>query len=122
MASVARPVPSEDIGIELVRDWVPDGTPRAHIVLVHGIAEHCGRYERTGSLLAEAGSQREFISRMGWMNPIYAELRKALVAGNATSEERALLRINLGRARALPQPRGRYILVNASSARLTTFL
>ena len=55
MASVARPVPSDDIGIELVRDWVPDATPRAHIVLVHGIVEHCGRYERTGSLLAEAG-------------------------------------------------------------------
>ena len=55
MASVARPVPSDDIGIELVREWVPEGTPRAHIVLVHGISEHCGRYERTGSLLAESG-------------------------------------------------------------------
>jgi acylglycerol lipase len=55
MASDARPVTSKDIGIELVRDWVPDGTPRAYIVLVHGIAEHCGRYERTGSLLAAAG-------------------------------------------------------------------
>ena len=34
---------------------MPDATPRAHIVLVHGIAEHCGRYERAGSLFAEAG-------------------------------------------------------------------
>ncbi len=55
MPSIARPVPSDDIGIELVRDWVPESTPRAYVVLVHGIAEHCGRYERTGSLLAEAG-------------------------------------------------------------------
>jgi len=55
MASVARPVTSEDIGIELVRDWLPEDTPRAYIVLVHGIADHCGRYERTGSLFAEAG-------------------------------------------------------------------
>lgn len=55
MAGVARPVPVEDIGIELVRDWVPEGAPRAFVVLVHGIAEHCGRYERTGTLLAEAG-------------------------------------------------------------------
>lgn len=55
MASSARPVPSDEIGLELVRDWAPEGMPRAHIVLVHGIAEHCGRYERTGSLLAEAG-------------------------------------------------------------------
>lgn len=55
MAGVARPVPVDDIGIELVRDWVPEGAPRAFVVLVHGIAEHCGRYERTGTLLAEAG-------------------------------------------------------------------
>jgi alpha-beta hydrolase superfamily lysophospholipase len=55
MAGVARPVAVTDIGIEMVRDWAPEGTPRAHVVLVHGIAEHCGRYERTGSLLAEAG-------------------------------------------------------------------
>jgi alpha-beta hydrolase superfamily lysophospholipase len=55
MAGVARPEPVEDIGIEMVRDWMPEGNPRAIIVLVHGIAEHCGRYERTGSLLAGAG-------------------------------------------------------------------
>ncbi len=55
MASVSRPVPIEGIGMELVREWVPDGAPRAYVVLVHGIAEHCGRYERTGSLLADAG-------------------------------------------------------------------
>jgi alpha-beta hydrolase superfamily lysophospholipase len=48
-------VPVDDIGIELVRDWTPGGTPRAYVVLVHGMAEHCGRYERTGSLLSEAG-------------------------------------------------------------------
>ncbi len=55
MPSVSRPVPVDEIGIELVREWVPESAPRAHIVLVHGIAEHCGRYERTGSLLADAG-------------------------------------------------------------------
>ena len=55
MKSVSRPVPSAEIGMELVREWVPDAAPRGHIVLVHGIAEHCGRYERTGSLLADAG-------------------------------------------------------------------
>ncbi|MGH8873438.1 MAG: alpha/beta fold hydrolase [Acidimicrobiia bacterium] len=55
MPGISRPVLSEEIGLELVRDWVPVTAPRAHIVLVHGIAEHCGRYERTGSLLADAG-------------------------------------------------------------------
>lgn len=55
MPSIARPVPTDGIGIELVRDWAPQDDPRGHIVLVHGIAEHSGRYERTGTLLADAG-------------------------------------------------------------------
>lgn len=55
MQSVARPVPHDDVGIELVRDWIPRGEPKATFVLVHGLAEHSGRYERTGSLLSDAG-------------------------------------------------------------------
>ncbi len=37
------------------RAWTPDGTTQAHVLLVHGIAEHSGRYERTASLLAAGG-------------------------------------------------------------------
>lgn len=55
MATSTRAEPHPDVGTELVRDWEPEGAPKAHIVLVHGIAEHSGRYERPGSLLAEAG-------------------------------------------------------------------
>ena len=55
LPSSARPVPTEGIGIELVRDWAPQTAPKGHIVLVHGIAEHSGRYERTGSLLSDSG-------------------------------------------------------------------
>lgn len=55
MTSISTPTPHPDIGIELVRDWAPTGDHRATVVLVHGLAEHSGRYERTGSLLAEAG-------------------------------------------------------------------
>lgn len=55
MSSTATHRPHPDIGTELVRDWTPEGEPRAQVVLVHGIAEHSGRYERTGTLLAEAG-------------------------------------------------------------------
>lgn len=55
MESVATTVPHEDVGTELVRDWAPEGDPSAYLVLVHGIAEHSGRYERTGHLLSEAG-------------------------------------------------------------------
>jgi acylglycerol lipase len=55
MAAKTHAKPHPDIGTELVRHWEPKGEPRAYIVLVHGLAEHSGRYERTGSLLAEAG-------------------------------------------------------------------
>lgn len=55
MPSTAHANPHPDLGTELVREWVPAGTPKAQIVLVHGLAEHSGRYERTGQLLADAG-------------------------------------------------------------------
>lgn len=55
MPSRAHAVPHPDIGTELVREWVPSGTPKAHVILVHGLAEHSGRYERPGQLLADAG-------------------------------------------------------------------
>lgn len=55
MHSVVVPVEHPSIGIELVREWIPAGDPLAVLVLVHGLAEHSGRYDRTGSLLAEGG-------------------------------------------------------------------
>ncbi|MFP4074685.1 MAG: lysophospholipase [Actinomycetota bacterium] len=55
MATSTRAEPHPEIGTELVREWIPKGDPKAYIVLVHGLAEHSGRYERTGSLFAEAG-------------------------------------------------------------------
>lgn len=55
ISSRAEPRPHPVVGSQLVRRWQPDDTVRAEVVLVHGIGEHCGRYERTGSLLAEAG-------------------------------------------------------------------
>jgi len=38
-----------------LRHWAPSGKPWATVLLVHGIGEHSGRYERTGRLMAEAG-------------------------------------------------------------------
>jgi acylglycerol lipase len=40
---------------ELRRTWQPRSDPVAEVVLVHGQAEHSGRYEHVGSLLAEGG-------------------------------------------------------------------
>ncbi len=40
----------------LLRHWtVPAGEPWASVLLVHGLAEHCGRYEHVGAQLARAG-------------------------------------------------------------------
>ncbi|MEM7095774.1 MAG: lysophospholipase [Actinomycetota bacterium] len=38
----------------LRRQWVPEGVPRAIIVIVHGIAEHSGRYDAVGRQMADA--------------------------------------------------------------------
>jgi len=37
------------------RRWMPDGPPRSAVVLVHGLAEHTGRYEHVGAGLAARG-------------------------------------------------------------------
>ena len=38
-----------------VRHWTATSPPWARVLIVHGIGEHSGRYERTGRLMAEAG-------------------------------------------------------------------
>ncbi len=35
--------------------WLPDTRPRAVVVLVHGVGEHCGRYRNVVAPLVEAG-------------------------------------------------------------------
>lgn len=35
--------------------WLPDGEPKAHVAIVHGYAEHSGRYAHTGAALAQRG-------------------------------------------------------------------
>src|SRR6266852_2376970 len=61
----------------LVRHWAPVGETWASVLLVHGVAEHCGRYEHVGGQLARAGldvngyDQRGFGAsggRPGWLD------------------------------------------------------
>jgi len=54
-ASTTATVTAGDGTPLLVRRWLSDGSPWAHVLLVHGIAEHSGRYERVGEWLASAG-------------------------------------------------------------------
>lgn len=67
---------------------------------------------------AESGSLEGYIRRLGWMNPIYAHLRRELTSESADSRRRNLLALNMQRARALPRGPARYILVNIPSAKL----
>jgi L,D-transpeptidase YcbB len=74
------------------------------------------------AILLEAAAARSlssYVRDMGWMNPIYGQLRRALLGHAYTSEqERQLLQLNLERAKVLPAGRGKYVLVNAAQQRL----
>jgi murein L,D-transpeptidase YcbB/YkuD len=64
-------------------------------------------------------SLAEYVHSMGWMNPIYAQLREAVAGhGYSTDEQRQLIELNLKRARVLPAGKQRYVLVNAAQQRL----
>jgi alpha-beta hydrolase superfamily lysophospholipase len=52
---VTEAVSARDGGVLLVRHWPVVGEATAFVLVVHGLGEHSGRYERTGSLLAAAG-------------------------------------------------------------------
>jgi murein L,D-transpeptidase YcbB/YkuD len=68
---------------------------------------------------AMAPSLSAYAKNVGWMNPIYGELRQALLSHSyASDHERQLLMVNLERARTLPSGKGRFVLVNAAQQRL----
>ena len=51
----------------LIRRWpVPTGEPWASMLLVHGLAEHCGRYEHVGAQLAAAGIEAHAFDLRGF--------------------------------------------------------
>src|SRR4029079_18016141 len=55
VSSTTRTQPAPDGTPILVRDWAAVGDPWAHVLIVHGLAEHSGRYEHVGGWLADAG-------------------------------------------------------------------
>ena len=70
-------------------------------------------------MAAAAPSLTRFINQLGWMNPAYAPLRRALVNRSyQSSRQRDLLRVNLERARVLPANFPRHVIVNAAEQRL----
>lgn len=50
----------------LVRHWTASGEPWASVLLVHGLAEHSGRYEHVGQQLAAAGLEVDAYDQRGF--------------------------------------------------------
>ena len=50
----------------LVRTWPPPDDPWATLLIVHGLGEHSGRYERVGAQLSEAGIAVRSFDLMGF--------------------------------------------------------
>ncbi|MGZ2412996.1 L,D-transpeptidase YcbB [Sphingomonas sp. F9_3S_D5_B_2] len=68
---------------------------------------------------AAAPSLSQYVRSLGWMHPIYGELRSALTEKKyADDKQRDLLQVNLQRARALPPGKQKYVVVNAAQQRL----
>ena len=76
---------------------------------------------------ASAPSFQAYLDSVGWMNPLYGQLRNALGQNwgrgtRLTDQQIRTLQVNLDRARALPaNPGRRYIVVDAASARLWAY-
>jgi len=93
-----------DLGIIYVDPQLKRSTPTASAILGQAAA---------------ASSLEDYVRNFGWMNPIYADLRRALVTHQyASDHERELLELNLERARTLPSGKGRFVVVNAAEQRL----
>lgn len=67
---------------------------------------------------AAAPSLSHYVARMGWMHPLYGQIRQSLASGAYTPAERMRIVVNLERARELPATRARHVLVNAAAQRL----
>ena len=66
---------------------------------------------------ATASSLERYVRNMGWMHPLYGQLRTAfLTSPNGMVRQRLLT--NMRRARELPSYGGRHVLVNSAAQRL----
>ena len=72
---------------------------------------------------AAAPSLVQYLNNLGWMHPVYGQLRETFASAAEGSRlnqaQEMLLRVNMDRARALPsRVAGRHILVDAAAAQL----
>ncbi len=66
MSAVVDHGTTRDGLVQLRRRWRPEETTRAAVLLLHGIAEHSGRYDRVGTALAAAGFDVVAIDHRGF--------------------------------------------------------
>ncbi len=80
-----------------LRHWPVAGTPRASVLIIHGLGEHGGRYERAGGILAASGlepwaldlrgfgasgGRRAYVERLdAWLDDIGDRLADLRAAG-----------------------------------------
>lgn len=108
---------------EAFAKYVADVRRPADVGMTYVDAELKPRRLRADTVLRAAAlpaSFDDYVANMGWMSPQYVRLRK-LIAGAKpalTDQGQARLRLNLDRARLLPGPWVRHIVVDAASARL----
>jgi alpha-beta hydrolase superfamily lysophospholipase len=88
----------------LLRHWrVESGEPWASLLLVHGLAEHCGRYEHVGAQLARAGVEVHGFDLRGFggsggarasvdrWSQLHDDLEERLVAIRSVAPDRPLV-------------------------------
>ncbi|WP_310469217.1 L,D-transpeptidase family protein [Sphingomonas sp.] len=128
--------------VRSARNGDPRAIRRADVMLSEALVNYARDLRRTGDIgvtyvdpglrpgprspraildaAAAAPSLHNFVTRMGWMNPIYGDLRRALAARAYRSEaERRTLELNLERARELPAGPGRHVIVNVAAQTLS---
>jgi acylglycerol lipase len=66
MTTTTQPATAADGTKLLVRRWSPPGPAWASVLLVHGIAEHSGRYELIGNRFAAAGLDVQAYDQRGF--------------------------------------------------------
>jgi alpha-beta hydrolase superfamily lysophospholipase len=64
-ASVDRGITRDGLQ-QLRRRWSPTDVPTAAVLLIHGLGEHCGRYDHVGRWLADAGYDVVAIDQRGF--------------------------------------------------------
>ena len=140
--------PSYDIAalrklIEKARGGDPQARARAELALSDAFARYVADIRRVrrvkmtylddepkpktlsaDTVLRAAGLQpslKTYIGAMGWMSPHYLRMRNLLGRATATGSSDEVIRrirLNLDRARLLPGPWTRHVVVDAASARL----